>query len=419
MANVSFGRIEGKSFAFWGFLALMAALVAAMLGASYYMEHHGHIVTGMNNQIVWGAPHVFAVFLIVAASGILNVASVGSVFNRAPYKPLARLSGVMAITLLVGGLAVLVLDLGRPDRLVVAMTRYNFRSIFAWNIFLYTGFMAVVFVYLWFQMERRMSKLARPMGFLAFGWRIILTTGTGSIFGFLVARQHYDAAIMAPMFVVLSFLYGLAIYLLFLMGAARGTGRPLGDQILQRLKGLLVVFVWAALYFELVRHTTNLYAAEHRAAEAWLLTGDSVYTTLFWLGQVGVGLLLPLALLHLPATGRTRAGIAAASVAVIVGGIAQMYVTIIGGEAYPLQLFPGKEVTSTFFDGQMGTYAPSTPEVVLGIGGMALAVLATTFLLKLFPILPWDLSDKAVPGEKAASEPQQAEPEEQPEAQAA
>ena len=47
------------------------------------MEHHGHVVTGMNNQVVWGLPHVFAIFLIVAASGVLNVASIGSVFGRA------------------------------------------------------------------------------------------------------------------------------------------------------------------------------------------------------------------------------------------------------------------------------------------------------------------------------------------------
>ena len=33
--------------------------------AAYYMEHHGHYVTGMNNQVVWGMPHVFAIFLIV------------------------------------------------------------------------------------------------------------------------------------------------------------------------------------------------------------------------------------------------------------------------------------------------------------------------------------------------------------------
>ena len=111
-------------------------MVLAGLGASYYMEHHGHVVTGMNNQIVWGMPHVFAVFLIVAASGALNVASISSAFGKVAYKPLARLSALLAITLLVGGLVVLVLDLGRPDRLIVAMTRYNFKSIFAWNIYL-------------------------------------------------------------------------------------------------------------------------------------------------------------------------------------------------------------------------------------------------------------------------------------------
>jgi hypothetical protein len=41
------------------------------------MEVHGHIVTGMDNQVVWGLPHVFAIFMIVAASGVLNVASIG------------------------------------------------------------------------------------------------------------------------------------------------------------------------------------------------------------------------------------------------------------------------------------------------------------------------------------------------------
>ena len=54
-------------------------------------------------------------------------------------------------------------------------------------------------------MERRMNKYTHAAGVSAFIWRLVLTTGTGSIFGFLVARQAYDAALMAPMFVVMSF----------------------------------------------------------------------------------------------------------------------------------------------------------------------------------------------------------------------
>ena len=140
MTKIAYQKLEDHGPLFWGLLALHGLVILAGLGAAYVMEHRGHIVTGMTNQIVWGMPHVFAVFLIVAASGALNVASVSSVFNRPEYKPYARLSGLLAIALLVGGLTVLVLDLGRPDRLIVAMTTYNFKSIFAWNIFLYVGF---------------------------------------------------------------------------------------------------------------------------------------------------------------------------------------------------------------------------------------------------------------------------------------
>jgi Fe-S-cluster-containing dehydrogenase component len=66
-----------------GLLAALGGLVSAGgPGAAHYMEVHGHVVTGMNNQVVWGLPHVFAIFMIVAASGVLNVASIGSVFGQ-------------------------------------------------------------------------------------------------------------------------------------------------------------------------------------------------------------------------------------------------------------------------------------------------------------------------------------------------
>ena len=105
---------------FWLIAGVAAVLALLGLAGAHHMESAGHWVTGMNNRVVWGLPHVFAVFLIVGASGALNVASVSSVFGQALYKPLSRLSGLLAMALLVGGLSVLVLDLGRPDRLIIA-----------------------------------------------------------------------------------------------------------------------------------------------------------------------------------------------------------------------------------------------------------------------------------------------------------
>lgn len=397
MKKVNYLEIEGKSGGFLLLLAILGGIILAGLLGVYHMEHNGHYVTGMDNQIVWGMPHVFAVFLIVAASGALNVASIGTVFGKAMYKPLGRLSSLLAIALLAGGLMVLVLDLGRPDRLVVAMTYYNFKSIFAWNIILYNGFFAVVIVYLWMMMQQSMNKYYKAAGFFAFIWRLILTTGTGSIFGFLVARSAYDAALMAPMFIIMSFSFGLAIFLLVLMLGYRWTERPLGDDLLRRLKNLLGVFVAAVLYFVAVYHLTNLYATQHHGVEKFILAGESEHTTIFWIVQILVGSIVPLIILYTK-LGNSRMWIGIASLLVIIGGLAQMYVIIIGGQAYPLEIFPGMEITnSTFADGNAyHQYFPSLSETLLGLSGMAVAILIVTLGTRVLKFLPDSLADKDI-----------------------
>jgi len=394
-----YSEIRGNSSGFYMLAALLGAFVLSALGAAYYMEHHGHYVTGMNNQIVWGMPHVFAIFLIVAASGALNVASIGTVFNKAVYKPLGRLSGLLAVALLIGGLAVLVLDLGRPDRLIVAMTNYNFKSIFAWNIFLYVGFIVVVAAYLWLQMERRLNRFVKTAGMVAFLWRLILTTGTGSIFGFIVAREAWDSAIMAPLFIMMSFSFGLAVYILVLLAACRGSDREIGDVVVQKLGRLLGVFIGAVLYFTAVQHLANLYAAGHTGVERFILLDGGIYPVLFWVGQVLIGGLIPLWLVFRPSradASNSNRSVILASTLVILGGFAQVYVIVIGGQAYPLNLFPGMLVSSGFQDGVINGYSPSLPEIGLGLGGVALAVLIVMFGIKLLRFLPVSLSNAAV-----------------------
>ncbi len=393
MKKIEYTAIEGKSLAYYGLLGGLGLVMLIGLLAVWHMEHQGHYVTGMTNQIVWGMPHVFAVFLIVAASGALNVASIASVFRKEEYEPLARLSGLLAIALLAGGLVVLLLDLGRPDRLIVAMTYYNFKSIFAWNIFLYTGFFAIVGIYIWFMMDHNMYRFKKTAGLAAFVWRLILTTGTGSIFGFLVARSAYDAALMAPMFIIMSFSFGLAVFILVLMASYHWTGRELGDEILSRLRNLLGVFVAAVLYFVAVYHLTNLYITEHHGVEKFILMEGGQFTKVFWIGQIILGGLVPLALIYAPGIRNCRKTLTVICTLIIIGGLSTMYTVIIGGQAYPLEIFPGYEVSSTFFDGVINDYTPSIYEIALGIGGVAVSLVIVAFVLKVLPFLPRSLAD--------------------------
>ena len=392
ISKVRYQQVDGSGTGFYVLVALLSVLIVVALGAVYFMEHNGHYVTGMSNRIVWGTPHVFAIFLIVAASGALNVASISSVFQKKMYKPLSRLSGLVSLALLAGGLMILVLDLGRPDRLIVAMTEYNFKSIFAWNIILYNGFFVIVGVYLWMMFERRMNKFSSKVGLLALTWRLILTTGTGSIFGFLVSRQAYDAVIMAPMFIIMSFAFGLAFFILILLASYKWTERDLGDAIMNRLGNLLGVFIAAVIYFVAIYHLGNLYITENTGVEDFLLFDGGIYSQLFWYVQIILGGLVPIALIYSPVTRGNRMTLGLASVLVIIGGIAQIYVIIIGGQAYPMEMFPGMDIISGY--GGIASYIPSIAEIFLGVGGIAVALITIVFFVKFLPFLPESLSDE-------------------------
>jgi len=394
--TTSIDSTQRASRRFWALAALLALVVAAGLGAAHYMEENGHIVTGMNNRIVWGLPHVFAIFLIVAASGALNVASIGSVFGKPEYKARAPLSGLLCIALLAGGLAVLMLDLGRPERMIVAATHYNFTSVFAWNVFLYSGMFAIVAVYLWTLMERRMNVHAGRVGLAAFVWRIVLTTGTGAIFAFLVARQAYGSALLPPLFIVMSFAWGLAVFLLVQAALYAGSGRTLPPDVLRRMRNLLGLFIASVLYFTLVYHLTNAYFAKQIAFERFILVDGGVYPALFWWGYVVLGSIVPLVLVYHPRLGGARCVVAAALLTVV-GALALLYVFIIGGQAWPLEIFPGYQASSSFGDGQITAYAPRLPELLLGIGGIAIALLITLVGVRVLPFAPDDDAHAAHP----------------------
>jgi len=393
MSKIEYTSVEGKSLAYFGLLGGLAFMILLALGAVFYMEHEGHHVTGMTNQIVWGIPHVFAIFLIVAASGALNVASIASVFRKKIYEPMARLSALLAIALLAGGLVVLLLDLGRPDRLIIAMTYYNFKSIFAWNIILYSGFFGFVGVYLWTMMDHGVYKFKPYAGFAAFVWRLILTTGTGSIFGFLVARSAYDMALMAPMFIIMSFSFGLAIFLLVLMATYKWNNMELGDVVLNRLRNLLGVFVAGVLYFTTVYHLTNLYATQHHDVERFLLLDGGIFTNIFWIGEILIGGIIPLILIYAPGVKNCRTTLGLICSMIVVGGFAKIYTILIAAQAYPLEIFPGYEVSSSFYDGAINSYTPSLPEILLGLGGIAITLFIVAFALKVLRFLPVSLAD--------------------------
>jgi molybdopterin-containing oxidoreductase family membrane subunit len=238
-------------------------------------------------------------------------------------------------------------------------------------------------------MERRMSPWSKPAGFAVFAWRFILTTGTGLIFAFLAARQAYASAMLPPMFIVLSFAWGLAVFMVAQAALYAWNGKMLDPAILQRKKNLLGVFIIGSLYMVAIYHMTNLYFAHQSGFERFILLDGGIYPSVFWWGYVWFGSLLPLLLIYTPGLGKSLC-VTAASLLVIIGGFALLYVFIIGGQAYPLNVFPGYQVSSSFGDGQIAAYHPSLYEFLLGFGGLAIAFIIISVGVHVLDFMPQD-----------------------------
>ena len=133
---------------------------------------------------------------------------------------------------------------------------------------------------------------------------------------------------------------------------------------------LLGVFVAAVLYFVIMHHLSNIYLAKKTAYETWILLEGGIYTQLFWIGQVLIGGIIPMILLFHPKIDVKKGYVLLAALLVVIGGIAQLYVIIVGGQAFPLEIFLGFEVSSSFNDGVINEYTPTLLELTLGLGGI-------------------------------------------------
>jgi len=121
-----------------------------------------------------------------------------------------------------------------------------------------------------------------------------------------------------------------------------------------------------------------------------------IYTQLFWVVQIFLGSLVPLSLIFCRKLANNRMALIAAAALVVIGGFAQLYVILIGGQAFPLVMFPNATVESSFYDGQLYEYVPSIWEMMLGLGGIALTLVMVVVGVKVLRFLPESLADSVV-----------------------
>lgn len=400
-----FVSVEGKSKKYWLVIALIAAVLLfgfICFGLSYV---EGHQLFGSSNVIPWGMPIVLAIYFIGLSAGSLILSSLTYVFGRVEYKPIARMAVFLAIVLIFGAMISIAVDLGRPEkfwRLFMFFFLNNMTSMFAINGILYGGYFVISLFYFGVILAGN-TMLTRIMGIVAVCWAVLVHMGTGAIFGFIEAREAWFSPIKPLEFLSAALTSGMALLIVVTIATFKLTGRDLKNEIINSLARMLMVFIILLFILIAVDKLTHLYAPA-RDATMYMLSGP--FSWIFWFLQIGLVVVIPLAILINAKWRNNITAVVIASLSVVIGVFFERYFLVIPGAAYPMAFYPG---TIEGVYGAVGYFPIQITEIGLAIGIFAMLALMFILGLRYLEALPpVEKKEPVTPPESPAAVTEQA-----------
>ena len=369
--------------------AVLALLVVVGIGTWIYQLMFGLGVTGMNNSNSWGLYITMFMFFVGLSAGGLIVASSASVFHIEKFKSVA-LPAVITSTVCIclAGMFVLI-DLGGIQRVWIMFASPNFASPLLWDVCVITLYLIINIVYLVFMKKygvnsiqvSRVSRVALPVA-------ILVHSVTAWIFGLQIAKEGWYSAIMAPIFVASAMDSGLALLLLVLFGLAKAKIIEFASDLMSSLSGLLATCIAIDAFFIGCEVLTMAYpGGEGAQTLAIMVTGSTA--PFFW-AEIICGLLIPFCILVFAKNRQNKTLVIVSSVLVVLGVLCKRIWLLFTSFVMPnIEGAPGISLGSTAAQSSgadmwtvLGTYAPTTPEIIITIGVVALGVLAVMVMSK-------------------------------------
>ena len=408
-------------------VALLLLGVGAGAVAYVHQLRVGLAATGMSDAFSWGIYVVNFVFFIgVSMAGTL-ISALLRLTNAEWRRPITRLAEAITVCSLLVAAPMIVIDMGRPDRLLYVLLHGRVQSPIVWDVLSLTTYLAGSVLYLYVPMIPDLAILRDRAGSgapmrawrrrlyaaLALGWRgspeqarllhraiailavfiipvaVSIHTVTAWLFG-MTLRPGWHSTIIGPDFVVGALYSGMAavITAIAIFRAAFGLGKIITREHFMRLGFLLVVFGILYGYFMVNEYLGGSYAgpvSEHEHIRELLL---GRFARTFWI-MAGVGLIIPIGVLLVPRC-RTVKWIVAMAVLVNVGMWLKRYIIIVPTLATPFMPTEG---------GKELAYTPTWVEWAITLAAFCAFALLYLAFARLFPIVSlWELAEGGTEG---------------------
>jgi Ni/Fe-hydrogenase subunit HybB-like protein len=333
----------------------------------------GTEVFGTTPSFEWGILIAAYVFFAITTSGLCLGSSLGTVFGIKMFLPLERRHAILAILSLTTAFGIIALDLHYPVRMVFgAVFSPTFTSPMWWMGVFYGIYLVFLIVEVWsmFTGHDHVHKYAC----LASSCTAVLAPSTlGAVFGVLIVRSYWYGLFTPITMLVTALLAGSALLgiIFYFVVRLRLAGFERGERLgIPAIRILLVVALTGSIILLGRALVDGVTSSDPRFLDATmaLLTGPLAIP--FWIRVVG-GLLIPLALIVLPAT-RTVSGTGIAAALAFVGVVIDRLLFVTAG-----QIIPASTVGGVVADGYV-PYSPSLVEISIVVAAFAFVAFCYT-----------------------------------------
>ncbi len=403
----------GKKGMIWTGFLILVCLIGAY--AYYRQLRYGLVVTNMGDYVSWGiyiSNFVFFVAISLVGSLITAIFRLGNVTWSTP---LTRIAEIIAVSAILFASLIIIVDMGRPERLLNLFTHGRLQSPIIWDVVVISTYLIISLLLLYLPMLPDYkfmidSKTKTPKwlmkGYKFFGafWKgspeqkkinkkaiLVLSimiipvafcihTVTSWLFA-TTYRPGWDSTNFGAYFVSGAFLVGAGgvVVAMYVFRKAYNLQAYITEKHFDRMGKAVVLLALLYLYFNVNEylvpafkmkkpeeaHLTNLFAGE--------------FAPMFWFAVL-IGMIIPILILIFK-KGRKPLPMFIAGCMVVIGAWFKRYLIVTPTLLHPFT--PMHDAPEKFKH-----YFPSWEEWAIAMGSLAGALLIITIFARIFPIIP-------------------------------
>jgi Ni/Fe-hydrogenase subunit HybB-like protein len=280
-------------------------------------------------------------FFTGLSAGSFVISVIATLLGRREFKPIGKITALLAPALLIIAPLNLILDMEQPLRFWHLFLYYNWQSPITYGSFLLTAYpiMGVIYAVMVYTGRQTAAKI---LGVLGIPLAVSVHGYTGFILALAKARSLWNTAAMPTIFLVSAMVSGIGLVVIVAAIRWKWFDKKASPEQKRSDKRVILTLAQLMSYiilldlFLILSDILVLLTAHSDALEAGKLILTGNFAPLFVGVEIILGSFVPLILVFAPKLKDSMASVVTAAVLVNIGVYAMRFVMVIGGQTIPL-----------------------------------------------------------------------------------